>query len=124
MALSANAIMGLLGLIIGVLLFTGLVTYHAVFLIPLPSTFSPPSSNPEVIEYRNTVRALGWISIVAMDLAVSLSVMIAWIVGGMKGEQPEAMRRGVFLFATVFLAVWLIFSFFGYSIFRILIPFG
>jgi hypothetical protein len=115
--------MGLLGLIIGVLLFVGLVTYHATFLIPIPSTFNPPPSTPELTAYITTVRTLGWISIVAMDLAVSLTVMIAWIVGGMKGEQPESMRRGVFLFASVFLTVWLIFSFFAYAIFRAFLPF-
>jgi hypothetical protein len=58
-----------------------------------------------------------------MDLAVSLTVMIAWVVGSMKGEQSDGMRRGVFIFASVFLATWIIFSFFAFTVFRSLIPY-
>lgn len=120
--LSANAFVPLIGVFLGVLIFTGMVSFHAVFLIPIPTSF-PPSTDPAIIDYRNTVRTLGWVSIVAMDLAVALSVMIAWIMGSVKGDLSEATRRGMFVFATSFLIVWLIFSFFAYTIFRSLIPF-
>ena len=122
--LSPAGVTSLLGLIIGALIFTGLVSFHAVFLIPPPGSGSiPPSTSREVIDYINTVRMLGWISIVAMDLAIGLTVMIAFIVGGMRGEMSDGMRRGVFIFATVFLALWLLLSSFLYSSFRSLIPF-
>ena len=121
--LSANAVVPLVGLILGVLIFTGLLTFHAVFLLPLPSPPYQAPSDPAVITYRDTVRALGWISAVTMDLAVALSVVIAWVMGSLKGEHSEATRRGIFVFASVFLAVWLVFSFFAYTIFRSF-PFG
>lgn len=120
--ISINAVISLVGLVLGVLIFTGLLTFHAVFLIPLPSFQSP--TDPDVIAYRDTIRALGWVSIIAMDLAVALTIMAAWLVGSLKSELPEATRRGIFTFATVFLVVWLAFSFFAYTIFRSLIPFG
>jgi len=53
-----------------------------------------------------------------MDLAVSFSVAMAWIVAGSRGELSDATRRGIFLFATVFLVVWLVFSWAQYTIFR------
>lgn len=123
-ALSPSTVISLVGLLLGVLIFTGMLTFHAVFLLPLPSSPFQPPTNPDVIAYRDTVRTLGWISIIAMDLAVALSVMIAWLVGGLKADIPEASRRGIFVFATVFLVIWLVFSSFAYAIFRSLIPFG
>ena len=119
LALSASTFTIIFGTAVGILLFTGLVAYHAVFLIPLPTSFPP--TDPNYVAYQTTIRTLGWISIVAMDLAVSLSVVVAWIVGGLKGDVSDGMRRGVFIFASVFLAAWLILSFFAFSIFRILI---
>jgi hypothetical protein len=121
--ISVNAVISLVGLFLGVLIFTGLLTFHAVFLIPLPPPFQSPT-DPDVIAYRDTVRTLGWVSIIAMDLAVALTVMTAWLVGGLKADLSEATRRGIFTFATVFLVVWLAFSFFAYAIFRSFIPFG
>lgn len=108
------------GAFIGIALFTGLVSFHAAFLIPYPGNVN---ASPEVIAYRDALRLLGWISVIAMDLAVSFTVTIAWIVGGSKSEIPESTRRGIFIFATVFLAVWLVFSFSAYSFFRAVISF-
>lgn len=123
--LPVNAVMSLLGMVIGILLFVGLVTYHAIFLIPPPPSGFQPPSNPAITAYVNTVRTLGWVSVVAMDLAVAMSVMIAWFIGAIKGEVAESTRRGVFTFASIFLAIWIVFSFFGYTIFRgLLFPFG
>lgn len=114
--LSANTFVALGGVFLGVLIFTGLVTLHAVFLIPPPG-FNP-GTNPDLIAYRNTVRLLGWISIVAMDLAVSVSVTIAWLVGGLKGELSDSARRGLFIFSSVFLFIWLFLSNLSYSLIR------
>lgn len=119
-----NAFIPIIGVFLGVLIFTGLLSYHAVFLLPLPNPSFPYSTDPAVIAYRDTVRTLGWISIIAMDLAVALSVMMAWILGGVKGDLSEGTRRGMFVFATAFLIGWLIFSFLAYTIFRGLLLFG
>lgn len=121
--ISASALIPLVGLFIGLLIFTGLLSFHAVFLIPVPTQF-PPSTDPSVIAYRDTVRTLGWVSVIAMDLAVALSVMIAWMLGAIKADLSDAARRGMFGFATAFLISWVIFSFFAYSIFRSILPFG
>jgi len=90
--------------------FVGLLSLHAAFLIPPPGS-SPPS------DYTNLIRTLGWTAVVSMDLAVSLTVMLAWVVGASRSDVPDASRRGIFIFATVFLAIWIIvaspFLFFG-----------
>ncbi len=122
--ISTNTFVLLTGLFIGVLLFAGMLSFHAALLIPPPCTgFCQPPTDPAIIAYRDTIRILGWVSVVAMDLAVSFAVMMAWVVGALKGDIPEGTRRGIFVFATVFLAVWLIFSWISYSIFRSLVPF-
>ncbi len=116
----SNMFVILAGVMVGLFLFVGLLSFHAAFLIPYPS--SNPTTEPNVIAYRDTLRALGWVSAAGMDLAVAFSVTLAWIVGGLKFEIPDSTRRGIFIFATVFLAIWIIFSFSVYSIFRFIIP--
>lgn len=121
--LSTNPFVLIVAVVIGVLLFTGLASFHAVFLIPSPCPgCSPPDAS--IVEYRNTIRILGWTSVVAMDLAVSMTVTLALIVGGSKGDIPETTRRALFAFATVFLTAWLIFSWLSYSLLRAIVPFG
>lgn len=121
----ASTLILVLGLLIGGLVFAGTVSFHAAILYPPPPcTGCPPITDPSLIAYRNTIRTLGWVSVIAMDLAVSAAVAMAWIVGGSRAEIPEGTRRGIFIFATVFLTVWILFSFFAYTFFRALIPFG
>jgi len=122
--ISTNTLVLLTGLFIGVLLFAGMLSFHAAILIPFPCSTCPAPSDPAVIAYRDTIRILGWVSVVAMDLAVSFAVMMAWVVGALKGDIPDGTRRGIFIFATVFLAVWLAFSWISYTIFRSLVPFA
>jgi len=118
---SMNTLVLLSGILLGALVFVGTLSFHAVFLIPSPGT--PPPTDPAVVAYRDTIRILGWTSAVAMDLALGFSLTIAWIAGVSKGEISDGTKRGMFIFATVFLAVWLVFSFSIYSIFRFLIFF-
>ena len=122
--MGANTLVLLIGLFMGALIFAGTLSFHAALLIPVPCPQCSPSSDPAIIAYRDTIRILGWVSVIAMDMAVSLAVAMAWIVGGSKSEISDGTRRGVFIFATVFLAVWLLFSWTAYTIFRVLIPFG
>src|SRR2546426_6512676 len=77
------------------------VVPSSAFLIPPPGA-APPS------DYTNLIRTLGWTAVVSMDLAVSLTVMLAWVVGAARSDVPDAARRGIFIFATVFLAIWII----------------
>jgi len=108
--ISLNSLVLVIGLFLGVLIFAGTLSFHAALLIPVPCQGCP-------------IRTLGWVSVVTMDLAVAFSVAMAWIAGGSRGELSDATRRGIFVFATVFLAVWLIFSWAEYTIFRVLVPF-
>src|SRR2546428_10423750 len=89
--------------------------------MPGPGTPAPPGA--AVVGYRDTLRILGWTSAVAMDLALGFSLTIAWIAGVSKGEISDGTKRGMFIFATVFLAVGLVFFFFFLSLFRVLIFF-
>lgn len=104
--------MKLAGVFLGIVIFAGLLSYHAIFFVPRPPTagFPPPSTDPAVIAYRNTIRILAIASMTLLDLAAGFSVALAWIAGTTKGEGPESGRRGIFVFATVFIAVWIIFS--------------
>src|SRR3989442_15129156 len=99
--ISGHTLILLGGVMIGALLFGGLLSIHAVFLIPSPGA-APPN------DYTNLIRTLGWTAVVSMDLAVSLTVMLAWVVGAARSDVPDASRRGIFIFATVFLAIWII----------------
>ncbi len=119
--MSPNSLVLVIGLILGVLIFAGTLSFHATLLIPIPCTGCSPTTDPALIAYRDTIRALAWVSVVTMDMAVSFSVAMAWIAGGSRGELSEGTRRGIFLFATVFLVVWLVFSWLQYAIFRTII---
>src|SRR5207253_253388 len=99
--ISGHTVMLLAGVVIGILVFVGLLSLHAAFLIPPPGA-APPS------DYTNLIRTLGWTAVVSMDLAVSLTVMLAWVVGAARSDVPDASRRGIFIFATVFLAIWIL----------------
>src|SRR3989441_11352328 len=100
-AISGPPVMLLAGVVIGILVFVGLLSLHASFLLPPPGA-APPS------DYTTLIRPLGWTAVVSMDLAVSLIVMLAWVVGAARSDVPDAARRGIFIFATVFLAIWII----------------
>ncbi len=100
--------LSVVGILLTVLIFTGMISYHAALLIPPPG--SSPGTDPATIAYVDTIRILGWSFAVAMDLAVALSVGLAWIVGTSKMEVADGARRGMYIFATVFLVVWLIVS--------------
>lgn len=104
----SNVILSLFGIVLAGLIFVGLLSYHAIFLIPPPG--SSAGTDPATIAYINTLRILGWSFAVAMDLAVALSVGFAWIIGVSKMDVGDGTRRGVYIFATVFLVVWLFVS--------------
>jgi len=109
-------VLSLFGIILAGLIFVGLLSYHALFLIPPPG--SGTVTDPATIAYLNTLRILGWSFAVAMDLAAALSVGFAWIIGISKVEVGEGTRRGMYIFATVFLVVWLIVSTLPFQVIR------
>ncbi len=102
-------LMMFVGAFIGLLVFVGFFAFHAAYLVPVPCVNCTPAS-PELAAYSSLVQALAWIAVGALDLAVGLSVALAFILGA-RSELPESTRRSVFLFATVFVTAWTVFSF-------------
>ncbi len=100
----------ILGVTVGALIAVGLLSYHAIYLLA-PACYgfgcpTPPPPTPAQILAQN----LAWVFVVTMDLAVALSVCVAFLVGGTQNNLSDSMKRGTSYFAMVFLAVWLIFG--------------
>ncbi len=100
------------GVLIGVLIFGGLLAVHAVYLIPVPctSTYGCPTPTPDTTAYANTIRGLAWISVGALDFAAGFTVALAFVLAT-RADIPEGARRSVFLFASIFVPVWTVGSF-------------
>lgn len=105
-----ESLLGVVGLLLGILVFAGFLSFHALYLVPAPCTGTYPygtcpASTPQEVAYSNAVHALAWAGVTILDLAVGLSVALAFIVGT-RTDVPESTRRSIFLFATVYLGVW------------------
>jgi len=112
----STGIVRLGGLLIGILIFGGLLTYHLALALPTPA----PSYTPYPDSYRNMVRALSLVSAGFIDAAVAVSVAFSWHVALARPDFAEGMRRGLLVFAAVFLTVWLVVSSFVFSTLRYL----
>jgi len=112
----STGIVRLGGLLIGILIFGGLLTYHLALALPTPA----PSYTPYPDSYRNMVRALSLVSAGFIDAAVAVSVAFSWHVALARPDSAEGMRRGLLVFAAVFLTVWLVVSSFVFSTLRYL----
>lgn len=107
--------MVLVGAIMGLLIFVGFLSFHALLLLPAPCTTTYcPTPMPGTEGYAAAVQALAWVAVVALDLAVGLSVALAFIFGA-RTDIPESTRRALFLFATVFVTAWIIFGLYFFS---------
>lgn len=111
----SQTLMVIVGAIMGILIFAGFVSFHALFLVPVPCTSTYcPTTTPETAAYGGVVQTLAWVAVVTLDLAVGLSVALAFMLSG-RSDLPESTRRSMFLFATVFVATWAVFSIFFFS---------
>ena len=119
-AFPSSRLITVLGVLIGLFVFVGFLSFHAAFLIPVPCTSAygcpTPTQTPDVIAYVTLVRGLAWVSAIVLDLAVGLAVALAFIMGA-RADLPESTRRGAFIFATVLVGVWTVF---GYVLFTYL----
>jgi len=106
---SSEVLLTISGLLLSVLVFTGLFAYHAILILPSPSSPYPQPTDSAVLAYRNLLRSLAWLSVAAMDLAVALSVGLPFLLGA-KGTIAEGVRRGLFTFAAVLFLTWTLFS--------------
>jgi len=100
---------------LGLSLAVGLIGFHAAYFVPAPASGTPP---PSYQTYIDTVRMLGIVSFVFMDVAVGFSVILAMFVGLSKDSIPDVTRRGAWLFAVVIPTAWLLVSWSLYSVFR------
>ena len=106
--------------LVGTLVFVGMIAFHVAIILPRPSSFPP--SPEEQQAYIVTIRALTSVFAAAMDTAVALAVTCSWYWGLTRPDLTEAARRGLFLFGTVFLAIWLLLSTASVTLLRALIP--
>lgn len=111
----------LFAVIVGVLIFVGMVSFHVAIMLPIPTSSPPPPSEME--NYRLTIRALNAVFAIAMDAAAALAVTCSWYWGLTRPDLTEGARRGLFIFGTVFLAIWIIFSSLAVNLVRFLIGF-
>ncbi len=99
------------GVLIGVLVFGGLLALHAIYLIPVPCNtaygYYCPQPTPDTATYGSIVRGLAWIGVGAVDVAAGLSVALAFVIGS-RPEIAENTRRSVFTFTAVFVASWIL----------------
>jgi hypothetical protein len=102
------------GVVMGILVFGGLLAVHAVYMVPYPCTgCSTPT--PDQVAAHDTIRGLAWIAIIALDLAAGFSVALAFVIGS-RNDVPEVTRRAVFLFSTIYVAAWLFGSYFLFTL--------
>ena len=97
------------GILIGTLVFGGLLAFHVAM------TIAPPASpyqtlDPPTVAYRSTVRSLSLIFGILMDLAVAGSIVVSWYVATSPSDRPESVRRGLLIFSAAFLIAWLFLS--------------
>jgi len=111
----------LFAILVGVMIFVGMIAFHVAIILPRPGAFQP--TGPDEIAYIVTVRALNVIFAVAMDAAAALAVTCSWYWGLTRPDLTEGARRGLFIFGTVFLAIWIIFSSLSVSLIRLFVGF-
>lgn len=112
---ASETLMAIVGAIMGLLIFAGFLSFHAIFLIPMPCTGTyGPTPTPGTEGYAAVVQALAWAAGVALDLVAGLSVALAFIFC-VRTDVPESTRRSLCLFAKVFVAVWVVLGVFFFS---------
>ena len=104
--------MQVVGVALGIMIFAGFLSFQAIFLVPVPCTiYSCPTQTPDAAAYSAVIHALAWIGLVLLDLTAGLSVMVAFLLNA-HSNLPEVTRRSAFLFASIYLAAYTVFSFF------------
>lgn len=104
--------MQVVGVALGVMIFAGFLSFQAVFLVPVPCTvYSCPTPTADQVAYSTTVHVLAWIGLVLLDLTAGVSVMVAFLLNA-HANVPETTRRAAFLFASIYIAAYTVFSVF------------
>lgn len=104
--------------LMGFAIFAGLLAFHALFFVAPPTEPSSFPPSDAQLQYRNALRSLGLLSALLLDLAAGAGVAFAWLTATAKSSVPEGSRRGLLVFAAVFVGVWIVISSFIYSSLR------
>ncbi len=109
---SSSAFLRIFGVILGLLIFIGFLTFQAVFLIQVPCTTGGcPVLTADQAAYSSAIHALAWIGMIALDLSVGLSVMVAFLLNAER-DASETAQRSAFLFAAIYVAAFTVFTMF------------
>ncbi len=112
-----DVMMVIAGVGMGVLVFTGLLSFQAILLIPPPtSPFGGVTPSASTVAYTNLVRTLAWISMSVLDGAVALVVAFAFLASTSRSSVPDSARRGLYIFSTVFVVGWTFLSYLFMSV--------
>lgn len=103
------SLLGVFGVLISILITAGFLAYHLMWYFagqcpPYASGCLYPT--PAQASYAGMVQGLGLLFVVLFDLALGLSVAMAFL-SSTRPDIPEGTRRSLYLFATVFLFTWL-----------------
>ncbi len=94
--------LGLFALVI-IFLLAGMVTLQARSLLK-PPTYG----TPEYEAFQDRMRLISFVGVVLLDAGVGVLVMTALVALVQRHDLPDAVRRGLMIFATVVAALWLV----------------
>jgi len=107
---SGENLLGFFGVLISILITAGFLAYHAMWLTMSQCAVAYggcPYLTPDQMTYQTTLYGLGLLFLVAFDLAVGLSVALAFL-AATRSDIAESTRRSLVMFAAIFLGVWLL----------------
>lgn len=93
------------------LLVIGLAMLQARGLVEMPSRSDFPSTdeyNAALRTFRNTMRLLGFVGALLVDLAAALVLLGGFMVGLGRTDLPDSLRRSMVVMGVVLAAIWLI----------------
>ncbi len=106
-----DVMMTIAGIGMGILIFTGFLSFQAIMLIQTPPSPFGGTPTESEIAYANVVRVLAWISMAVLDGAVALVVAFAFLASASRRNVPDSARKGLYIFATVFVVGWAFLSY-------------
>lgn len=107
---AGTTLLGAFGVLISIFITAGFLAYHLMWYY---AAQCPPYASgcvyptPAQVSYTTLVQGLGLLFVILFDLALGLSVAMAFL-SSTRSDIPDGTRRSLYLFATVFLFVWIV----------------
>ncbi len=97
------------GYLVSAATFVGLVLLHLALFLLSDGGYVIFGLEPSVLASwpPSTPKILAFVAAAFLDLAIAVSVGASWFVGLSREEGTEAMKRGLYLFASLSFATWL-----------------